>query len=339
MPTFEYLTYMKANLRTLFYLVVAFISLAAIASFTTVEMQDDGGDDWCSRPTRPGLDKLKEIKTAKPWFRVYDVGHNTYAISEPYNWEETIAYLIIGKKEALLFDTGMGLDSIAPVVKELTTLPVLVLNSHTHNDHIGGNYEFNHILAMNTAYTRINAANGYSHNDVKEEVTPAGFCLQRLPGTDTARYFIRPFTVTQFINDGYKIMLGGRTIQVVATPGHTPDAICLYDEQAGYLWCGDSFYPGPIYLFADSTNLKAYKQSINTMAQLAAKCKYILPAHNLPLVPPALVIKAAADFNDIMQGKKKGELQADSTFLYDCGLFSYKIGSRFIVPLLSEANK
>lgn len=97
--------------------------------------------NWCDKPLRSGLEKLKEIKTSRPWFKVYDVGHDTYAIDEPYNWEETIAYLILGKNKALLFDTGMGMDSISLVVKELTKLPVCVLNSHTHQDHIGGNYE------------------------------------------------------------------------------------------------------------------------------------------------------------------------------------------------------
>lgn len=306
------------------------MGLILLLAITAFKQSQEKADGWCNKPPRPGLEKFKEVKTSRHWFRVFDVGNNTYAIDEPYNWEETIAYLIIGEKQALLFDTGMGLDSIQQVVKELTKLPVIVLNSHTHNDHIGGNFAFNHILAMNTQYTRTNAANGYTHTQVQAEVQPESFCLQQLPNTDTATYLIKPFKVTQFINDGYKIALGGRTLQVIATPGHTPDAICLYDEKAGYLWCGDSFYEGPIYLFAKGTDITAYRKSIQRMAHVAAKCKYVLPAHNLPLASPSLVIKAAADFDEIIQGKKKGTMQDDSTLLYDCGQFSYKIGSRFM---------
>src|SRR3569833_230168 len=94
---------------------------------------------WCNRSMRSGLKNLREVKTPYPWFKVYDVGHHTYAIAEPYNWEETIGYLIIGSNKALLFDTGMGMDHVSPVIKQLTRLPVWVLNSHTHPDHIGGN--------------------------------------------------------------------------------------------------------------------------------------------------------------------------------------------------------
>ncbi|TSD64659.1 MBL fold metallo-hydrolase [Inquilinus sp. KBS0705] len=290
-------------------------------------------EDWCAKPPRPGLEKLKEIKTSRPWFKVYDVGQNTYAIVEPYNWEETISYLILGKDRALLFDTGMGLDSISLIVKKLTKLPIIVLNSHTHPDHIGGNHEFGNILAMNTAYTHINAANGYHHNDVKWEVSPASFCIARLPHEDTAHYYIKPFKVTRFIKNDYMVDLGGRKIKVIATPGHTPDAICLYDNQAGYIWCGDSFYEGPILLSSAGTDLNAYQKSINTMAQLAAKATRVLPAHNLPIAQPHLLINAAKEFNLITSGTKKGKREDDHTLVFDCGKFSYQIGERFMQQL------
>jgi glyoxylase-like metal-dependent hydrolase (beta-lactamase superfamily II) len=290
-------------------------------------------EDWCAKPLRLGLEKLKEIKTSRSWFKVYDVGQNTYAIEEPYNWEETISYLILGKDKALLFDTGMGLDTISLVVKELTKLPILVLNSHTHPDHIGGNNEFNNILAMDTRYTRTNAANGYAHNDVKWEVSPASFCVARLPHKDTAHYYIKPFKVSRFITSDYMIDLGGRKIKVIATPGHTPDAICLYDNQAGYLWCGDSFYEGPILLSSDGTDLKAYQKSINKMAQLAARLNCVLPAHNLPIAKPALLIEAAQRFNEIASGNKKGKPGEDHILTFNYDKFSFQIDERFMQQL------
>ena len=311
-------------------IVIIALSIVSINAYCQANVPVD---NWCSKPLRPGLEKFNEIKTSKPWFKVYDIGHGTYAIDEPYNWEETIAYLILGKDKALLFDTGMGLDTISIVVKELTKLPVVVLNSHTHPDHIGGNTEFGYILAMDTKYTRMNATKGYQHNEVKWEVSPASFCLSRLPHEDTAHYDIKPFNVSRYIKDGYIINLGGRSLQVIATPGHTPDAICLYDKQAGYLWCGDSFYEGPILLSSDKTDLKAYRQSINKMAQLAAKSTLVLPAHNLPVAKPALLIKAARAFNQIISGVKKGKPGENSTLVFDCNEFSYQISERYLKHL------
>lgn len=327
---------MKAKHYHHHFAATIFFFLAAITLGFTVHSNGKAAPaDWCDRQLRPGLKSLREIKTSRPWFKVYDVGHHTYAIAEPYNYEETIAYLILGKDKALLFDTGMGLDSISPVVRELTKLPVWVFNSHTHFDHIGGNHEFSRILAMNTAYTRVHAAKGYPHNEVNSEVTPGSFCQARLPGLDTAKYHTRPFKVSKFINDGYVIDLGARKLRVISTPGHTPDAICLYDKQARYLWSGDSFYQGPIFLFADGTDLNAYKKSINKMARLAAMADRVLPAHNLPVAAPALVIKAAKDFNQIASGEKKGVAGDDGNLAFDCGKFSYLVGKRFMPQLFA----
>lgn len=72
-----------------------------------------------------------------PWFEVYEPVPGVYAIYEPHQAEETISYLIVGDKQALLFDTGMGISDIKKTVRELTTRPIVVLNSHTHNDHVG----------------------------------------------------------------------------------------------------------------------------------------------------------------------------------------------------------
>lgn len=57
------------------------------------------------------------------------------------------------------------------------------------------------------------------------------------------------------------IDLGDRKIRVVATPGHMPDAVCLYDKQSGYLWCGDSFYEGPMGTLSSWYKFKAFKMA------------------------------------------------------------------------------
>jgi hypothetical protein len=61
--------------------------------------------------TGRGLKIMKSSLPSHPWFKVYPLGDSVYAIYEPYNWQEMISYLIIGSEKALLFDTGMGLDS------------------------------------------------------------------------------------------------------------------------------------------------------------------------------------------------------------------------------------
>jgi len=98
-------------------------------------------ESWCARPPRPGWEAFERVDVASRWFAVYRLETGVYALYEPFQAQEVISYLVEGDERALLFDTGMGLAPIRPVVEELTRLPVVVLNSHTHYDHMGGNAE------------------------------------------------------------------------------------------------------------------------------------------------------------------------------------------------------
>ena len=51
-------------------------------------------------------------------------------------------YLVAGEEKAALIDTGMGFPGLRQLVERLTDKPVIVLNTHGHLDHIGGNDEF-----------------------------------------------------------------------------------------------------------------------------------------------------------------------------------------------------
>lgn len=50
--------------------------------------------------------------------------------------------LVLGRKYAILFDTMSGYGDLRGYVESLTSLPVIVINSHGHFDHMGGNYQF-----------------------------------------------------------------------------------------------------------------------------------------------------------------------------------------------------
>src|SRR2546425_9551068 len=91
---------------------------------------------WCDRPPRQGYESLERTRVSSPWFSVYRVEPGVYAVYEPHQFQEVISYLILGSKQALLFDTGMGMAGLRPLIGGLTRLPVVVLHSHTHHDPI-----------------------------------------------------------------------------------------------------------------------------------------------------------------------------------------------------------
>src|SRR5437762_10933237 len=169
--------------------------------------QTKGIPDWCKPLPRPEYKTLLRMPVNDPWFEVYRVAPDVYAIYEPHQAEETISYLIVGTKQALLFDSGMGIGNIQKVTSQLTKHFIVVLNSHTHNDHVGGNWQFSTIFGMNTAFTRANAKG--SRADAQAEIAPGQICGELPAGFNPKTYAAKPWHISLFVHDGFVVNLGG----------------------------------------------------------------------------------------------------------------------------------
>lgn len=253
-----------------------------------------GAARWCDQLPRPANKALTRVDAGTTWFDVYQVDTGVYALVESHQFQEAISYLVLGTKRALLFDGGIGVVAMRPVIERLTALPVTVMNSHTHYDHVGANHEFGSVLGMDTPYTRRNEG-GKPHAGLAGEVAAESFCAGAPEGLDTANFHTQPWTVTRRVADGDTVDLGGRVLEILHMPGHTPDATALLDRAHGLLFTGDSYYAGPIWLFASETNLDAYERSMARMVALAPTLRRVLPGHNTANEPPSgLAVVAAA---------------------------------------------
>ena len=270
--------------------------------------------DWCRALPRPEYKTLERVSISDSWFEVYKPVQGVFAIYEPHQAEETISYLIVGEKRALLFDSGMGMSDIKKVTAQLTELPIVLLNSHTHNDHVGDNWEFSTIYGMDIDFTRQNARG--SRLDAQAEITPGQICGVLPKGFDSKAYATRPWKITAYTQDGERFDLGGRTLEVIATPGHTPDAISLLDRANGLLFTGDTYYPAPIWLFRPGTNLDDYAASIRRLAALAPEIKVVMGAHNIPVASPTVLPRLVAAFNAVRAGKVQPSPDSPGKVLY-----------------------
>jgi glyoxylase-like metal-dependent hydrolase (beta-lactamase superfamily II) len=262
----------------------------------------DQKPQWCRELPRPQYAKLERVSISDTWFEVYRIRPGVFAIYEPHQYEEVISYLITGNKQALLFDTGMGISDIKKAAGGLTSLPISVLNSHTHNDHVADNWRFSEIYAMDTAFTRESAKG--STADAQAEIAPDQLCGELPRGFDAKSYAIRPFHITHWVQDGAKIDLGGRILEVIAAPGHTPDSIALWDARNGLLFTGDTYYAGPIFLYRPETDLDAYMASVKKLAALP-NVRVLLPAHNVPVGDPADLKRVIAAMQQVRAGNLK----------------------------------
>jgi glyoxylase-like metal-dependent hydrolase (beta-lactamase superfamily II) len=277
--------------------------------------------EWCRALPRPQYRSIERVKVSDAWFEVYKPAPGVFAIYEPHQSEETIAYLITGDSRAILFDTGMGISDIKKITEELTKLPVLVLNSHTHDDHVGGNWQFDTVYGMDTDFTRKNAKGSWE--DAQAEIASGQLCGDLPKGFDAKSYSTRPWKIAGYIRDGEKIGLGNRSVEVISTPGHTPDAISLLDRGNGLLFTGDTYYPGPIWLYRPETDFKAYAASISRLNALAPDVKLVLGAHNVPIAPPTSLTHLVLAFAAVRSGKVPGTPEPEGKMLYKMGDISF----------------
>jgi len=208
----------------------------------------------------------------KTWFKIDQIDPLTFAIHEPHYWQRTVMYLLVGNKRALIFDTGSGLADLSAVTRELTSLPVTALASHMHWDHIGCHSRYARIAAPAIPELR--------HRTHGRWLVPA----RRSTLTPRAR----SLRVTEWIEPGSIIDLGGRELALLLTPGHTPDSISLHDRARKQLFVGDFVYDGPLtFGLLPGSDFSAARSSAHHLAALS-DVNMVLPGHYGRLDPGRL---------------------------------------------------
>ena len=298
------------------------LTLLAFASSADAE-------SWCDAATAPEFGGLERAGIEHDWFKVYAVAEGVFAISEPRQYEGVTSFLVIGSKRAVLFDSGLGVARIGEVVGRLTELPVTVLNSHTHFDHVGGNREFEDVRNLDDPYSRASARGevppslaSYASKTLAEDRV----CGALPAGVPSRAYAIPTWRTSGHILDGAVLDLGDRRLEVLSTPGHTPDSLTLLDRANGFLFTGDTYYSGEIYLWAPETSVTEYTASIARLAALVPALRKVFPAHGETVVEPGRLPELQAALADIAAGKMSAEPAPENRRLFRFAHFTILMG-------------
>lgn len=170
----------------------------------------------------------------------YEIGAGAYEINE---FDGASMFLVVGSSRALLIDTGVGIGALDDFVRRLTPLPVEVLLTHNHRDHVGNAPRFSRVY-MDAADIRMGPLLRPLTTRESRLEFAHGVCA-RHPGRtypwtdgDAAEFSCAPELTA--VGDGQVFDLGGRRLQCVATPGHTPGSLSVIDSRTGILFCGDA---------------------------------------------------------------------------------------------------
>ncbi|MCD8083492.1 MAG: MBL fold metallo-hydrolase [Clostridiales bacterium] len=192
---------------------------------------------------------------------------NMYVLDEP----RTRAYLFVGEDKALLVDTLMADDQVTELVRTITDLPIEVVVTHGHPDHIGG------IGAFDSCYI----------NEKDASMLPEGIA-------------------TQLLSEGDRIACGEFDFEVIEIPGHTEGSIALLDRSHGILITGDSVQPGPIIMTGENVSMQEYADSMNKLLGYADDVTYIFAGHHEYPSPVEYIQYAYEDALAYLNGELTG---------------------------------
>ncbi len=205
---------------------------------------------------------------------------------------ECCIWLVEGRDSALLIDTGLGVGDLRAEVEALTTLPYRVVNTHGHGDHSGGNYAFERVFMHKNALPCAEIALEMTQMFASDEEIAA--IRKRMEEHPTA---------VEFVAEGDVFDLGGRRLEVLETPGHTPGDITLFDRENGLLFSGDCMLKAMDVLLVvpQTVSVACYAESMHKLAALQG-VRGFCSGHDQCVMPRSFLLDCAACADEILAG-------------------------------------
>lgn len=218
-------------------------------------------------------------------YTIHPIAPSVWHIADP---QGVFMTLIAGAEKALLFDTGYGLDQLDETVRQITPLPLTVVNSHGHLDHVLGNHLFPeaYIHPADLPVYRRHTSQAFKRRMTAMRKThPELFAADFSPKAYLSRRTTRMLPAA----DGDVFDLGGIQLEVIHIPGHTPGGIALLDEQNRLLLAGDSISPHVWMFLPESSRMETYIRSLEKLQALGSRYDQIIASHVPKPLPKALL--------------------------------------------------
>ncbi|KAB2329708.1 MBL fold metallo-hydrolase [Cytobacillus depressus] len=170
--------------------------------------------------------------------------------------------ILIKDQIPILIDTGFGSDAgeTEQLIRDAGVLPEelhLIVNTHYHSDHVGGNFH------LQNKYGTTIAAH-------KWDADLINFCDPEACSAEWLDQPVESYRVGTKLSDNDEIQTGSRTLKVLHTPGHTLGHISLYEPEEEILICGDLFHKNDIgWLNIFREGVASIQRSIESLDQLS----------------------------------------------------------------------
>lgn len=208
------------------------------------------------------------------------------------------SFIIAGREKALLLDTGNGAGDLKALCESLTDLPITLINTHADRDHLGCNRQFDAAFMHEDDWPR-------ARRSLPED------------------YPLLP------VKEGDVFDLGGRSLEVLHIPGHTPGSIALIDRENRILFSGDSVQNGDIFMFGEGRNMEQFQSSMQGLLNMRDCFDTVYPCHHGIPVSPDVIKSLIGGAEKALKGELMGKpvgMHGITVMLCDVG------GAAFLLP-------
>ncbi len=198
-------------------------------------------------------------------------------------------YLLAGEDRAVLIDAGYGTIPLDELTGNLTDLPISVLCTHGHFDHIGGLGYFPAV--------RMHRADRELYREHRLElrtIAPNGIAPETPEELD-------------WFEGSISLDLGGRTLEVIPVPGHTRGCVAILDTERRWLYTGDTCCKAAVLLnFDHSADLATFRNSIVTILEKQDRYDTTWPSHHAKPVGKEIPEQFLEAADLLLEGKAQG---------------------------------
>ena len=213
------------------------------------------------------------------FYKVIPIFNNVYRIT---SYEAVFCELIIGKTKAMLIDSGYAFGNLKAVVKNLTQLPLIIVNTHGHVDHVCGNCQFDEPVFIGDADAELCIA----HSSPEMRLKSARFAEHAINWSTGNEVYGLPvdFNLESYckcgagellsLSEGMEFDLGNSTIEVIHTPGHTRGCHSFFYKEKQILYTGDQVNPFHWLFGPESTDRNTHITTLKKISGLDLKFMY-----------------------------------------------------------------
>jgi glyoxylase-like metal-dependent hydrolase (beta-lactamase superfamily II) len=187
--------------------------------------------------------------------------------------------LLVGEERALVWDTGSGIGDLKQVIRGITSLPLLVIVSHGHFDHIGGSAQFAQVYMDEKDRVILD---GY------DEETLGRWVRELCPSEAGCGTYFQTNHWENIKNlDFDRFDLGNLFCHIVSLPGHSMGSIGVYVPALKLLLSGDALTPVMCLNFSNHGTIQTQLETLERAYQL--DFDYFLTSHHGKLMPKELL--------------------------------------------------